>query len=454
MTKRRFEKHVAIKATDDEERIATGLVLRPNVLDRQLDFFEPDGVEAMFNPNPDDGVMHAAFPEGHAELVRNEILAGPEEIDGVEFNAGDWVVRRQYHDEQRWALVSDGILRAFSMGGHITRETTFDTIDDLPGGVDIPDEVDPEQVPDRYWPPARAENGAVEEISDVDIPAVPAAQMASVKSVGKNLLEETEGEEEFVELMVDRGHDEADAHALYQYLTDATQHETMTDEDITQMDDATLGKRIKRFLLGAGEPDDAERSVEVTDAVKGDALAVAREAIKEGRPLNAENRAALMAAHDAIEAALASDIDFETNRFTDNENIDFSIDEFGKVDDTETMTDDDTDKADDGVDVKELAEQVSSLASTVEQINEKLDEGEESEKSTEEQLEELEEKFAEQESELEQARERLDKLSSSTADTAQADGVDEVEAEKTDEAPGLNSPDMAAKLFGIQAGGD
>lgn len=452
MTKRRFEKQVAIKATDDEERIATGLVLRPNVLDRQLDFFERDGIEAMFNPNPNDGVMHAAFPEGHAELVRNEVLESDETIDGVEFSAGDWVIRRKYHDEQRYQLVKDGVLGGFSMGGHITEETRFESIDELPDTVEIPDAVDPEAVRGtEHWPPARAENGAVEEISDVDVPAVPDAEMASVKAARlKNILERAPDEEAFVEVMLERGHDEADARALYAYLTDAAQDTTMTDEEITAMDDATLGKRLKRLLFGT-EPDDAAK-VEVPDADVGDAIDAATKALKEGRPLNASNRAALMAAHDAIEATLASDIDFETNRFTDNENVDFSIEEFGKADDIASMTDDDT-TTDDGVDVKELADRVESLTSTVAQINEKLDDEDADEKSAEEQVAELEEKLNEQEAELEETRERLDKLSSSTADTSQADGVEDGQ-EKTDEEPGLDSPDMAAKLFGIPVEGN
>ena len=73
-TPRHFSKTVAIKATDDEERTATGVVLTTNELDRQLDFLDGDGVRAMFNPSPSDGVMHTKFPDDHAELTRNEVL--------------------------------------------------------------------------------------------------------------------------------------------------------------------------------------------------------------------------------------------------------------------------------------------------------------------------------------------------------------------------------------------
>lgn len=346
---RRFSKTVAIKATDDDEMTATGVVLTPYELDRQLDWLDPDGVEAMYNPATDDGVMHAAFPDGHTELERSEVLDEPETIDGVEFDAGEWVIRRRYHDAERWELIKSGVLGAFSIGGDVTTAVEHDSVDDVPDEVDT-SKVDPESVPDRYWPPMQIVNGAVDEISDVDIGAVPSADMATVKSVGKNILEETDGREEFVSVIQQRGADEDGAEQLYEYLTEQTDKQKMSNsdapndgndlgaDDISDVDDATLGRRFKEWLLGTGggsEPDDGTDDTHVPEVPAGAAKALSAVVTKEGRTLNATNRAALMAGHDAIEAALESDVDFETNRFTENDGVDFDLAQYGDKPDDE-----------------------------------------------------------------------------------------------------------------------
>lgn len=367
--KRRFEKHVAIKAIDEDERTATGIVLTPNELDHQLDFVTPEGVEAMYNPTPEDGVMHAAFPEDAAELEFNEVLEDDQEIDGVEFEAGDWVIRRKYHDDELWSFVGE-VLHGFSIGGQVVEADEYDSIADLPDEVEIPDDVDPDATPDKYWPPTGIRNGAVGEISDVDIPAVSSAVYATSKGREKNLYENAGSRDEFVDLMTARGAPEDRAGELYDYLealekttsADAVSkffdgaakyHEQkMTDDNqpdpdadapdldnfgahksFQDVDDATLGQRLKALLFGdPTEPDDGDgetKSLEVSGVTFAKAGDVATDVVKEGRTLNATNRETLMAAHDAIEAALASDMDIETNRFTDDPDTDFDITQFG-----------------------------------------------------------------------------------------------------------------------------
>ena len=373
---RRFSKTVAIKATDDDEMTATGVVLTPNELDRQLDWLDPDGVKAMYNPATADGVMHAAFPDDHAELERSEVLEESETIDGVKFDAGEWVIRRRYLDDQRWELVKRGVLSAFSIGGDVTAAEEFDSIDDIPDEVDTSN-VDPDTVPDDYWPPTRIVNGAVDEISDVDIGAVPSADMAVVKSVGtataKSILDDTSGREEFVSVIQQRGADEDGAEQLYDYLTDETDKQKMSNttapsdddddlgaDDISDVDDATLGKRVKRFFLGKSAdpgPDDGTDKTYVPEVPAGAAKALSMVVTKEGRTLNATNREALMAGHDAIEAALETDVDFETNRFTDNDSVDFTISQYGD------KPDDEGEKAASGS-VKKLTDEQGDLVVT------------------------------------------------------------------------------------------
>lgn len=343
---RQFTKQVAIKATDDTEQIATGLALTTDELDHQLDFFRADGVEAMFNPDPDHGVMHARFPDGDAELIRNDVLDESKEIDGVEFDAGDWVVRRQYHNDELWDLVERGVINGYSIGGEVTEQVEYAGLEDVPDDVELPNAVDPDAVDDKFWPPAQVTNGFVSEVSDVDIPAVVSAQFATTKGVDKSIVDDVAGEDEFVEIMTERReHSESDARDLWDYLESAEKvgpnhamSKATDTSDAGALDDEDVGF-LKRLRKAFGKTDaDPESDDDVSpepgqSEVSDITLAKALAATKEGRPLNADNREALMAAHDAIEASLASDKDFETNRFTDDADSDFDLtayaDKFG-----------------------------------------------------------------------------------------------------------------------------
>ena len=329
---RRFQKTVAIKATDEDERTATGAALVPNEVDRQRDFLKPAGIEAMYAPDPDDGVMHYRFADDDAELVRNEIIDEPETIGGKEYPAGSWIITRKYHDDELWALVDDGVLTGFSIGGEVSEEVER-SADELGDGVTFPAEVE-------FGGASEILNGYTAEISDVDIPAVPNADHAE-KSLTKNLVERAGDEESFVEMMGPRGHSEEDARRLWGHLQSPTDkahnHDMTNDTDdpdappLDDVDDATLGKRLKGLLFGGddgdGDGDDTD-SIELVDAdpiTTAKALTLA----KEGRTLSEANRETLMAAHDAVEAALASDMDFETNRFTDSDEYAFDVAQYG-----------------------------------------------------------------------------------------------------------------------------
>lgn len=331
--KRRFEKHVAIKEIDHENRTVSGAVLVPWEVDRQDDWLRPSGVEAMFNPDPDHGVMHAAFPED-AATTEHTILDEPDTIGDEEFPAGTWRADRTYHDEELWSLVEDNVVQGFSIGGTVTREEEY-AADELPDQVTFPDGVEEGSATELI-------NGAVEEVSDVDIPAVPRSMFATAKTATeKNLYEDAGGRDDFVDTMQERGHSEEDAGRLYDFLDDVeklgpaaavakfTDTDAMTGTNTSdgQPDDATKWRRFKAWLTADTGPDDGDfdKSLEVSGAAFAKAATVAADVVKEGRPLNSENRERLMAAHDALEAALASDMDHETNRFTDDVRYDFDI---------------------------------------------------------------------------------------------------------------------------------
>jgi len=210
---RRFQKTVRIKTVDEEARTATGAVLVPDELDRQGDFLRPEAVDRFHADTVDTGVMHAAFPDDAAELTRNEVLDTAEDLDGAEYPPGTWVATRRYEDDDLWQLVADGVLRGFSIGGEIEDAVDHET---PPGDVRVPDEV-PEDT--AAGPVTELLDGTVDEVSDVDIPAVPRATYKG-DGLAKNVLEEAEDEAAFVAMMTEqRGHSESEARRLYQYLT-------------------------------------------------------------------------------------------------------------------------------------------------------------------------------------------------------------------------------------------
>lgn len=370
---RRFTKQVSIVAKDDEARTATGAVLVPNEVDHQSDFLRPDGIEALHSDDVQDGVMHAAFPDAAADLVRSEVIDSAEAIGDEEFPAGTWVATRKYHDDELYGLVRDGVLAGFSIGGEVTETDTYARAD-LPSDVRVPDEVEPDATVTEI------QDGEVTEISDVDVPAVPRADHQTVKALDKSVLDEVAGKEEFLALMADRGHDEADAERLWDYLQaqkSMTDNTDTTDGDADAPDDATKWRQFKAWLLGA--PNDGTDDVTVPE-VPAETAAKALEVAKQGRSLNSENREALMAAHDAIESALASDVDFRQNRFTDDPFTDFDVSEFGKAADADAVptdkdapsgeTGDDSMSSDDSETEKSLPEQ---NAERLDSIEEKLD---------------------------------------------------------------------------------
>ncbi|MFA1612047.1 XkdF-like putative serine protease domain-containing protein [Halobellus rubicundus] len=230
-TNTQFTKTATIKAVDEDERTATAAVLVPGELDHQGDFFRAPAIERFYSDDVDTGVMHAAFPDDAATLERSEIIDEPETIGDEEFPAGTWVATRRYEDDDLWALVKDGVLTGFSIGGDIA---DGEELDSVPDDVTVPDEV-PADVADG--PVTDLIDGTTNEISDVDLPAVPRATYKD-RDLGKSVLDEVDGEEEFVEVMTNqRGHSEDDARRLYAYLVDVREGEkTVTKQQTVGVD--------------------------------------------------------------------------------------------------------------------------------------------------------------------------------------------------------------------------
>jgi len=229
MTKQRdeqhYEKRVDYVAKDEDAQTATGVVMTPYQVDHQGDWERPETIEtfaAQFGAfmdvdEADGGIMHAVWPSDWMTLERNEVLDGTEEIGGETVDAGAWVQTWAYHDDELWALVEDGILSGHSIGAEsVDWEYNGESSEELPDEVTVPDEVDV----DEYW---ELTDGIMQEVSAVDIPAVPDAQILSTSkaqaaTAEKRLSDHLGNRDGFLEEAQERGHSEEDAARLWDVL--------------------------------------------------------------------------------------------------------------------------------------------------------------------------------------------------------------------------------------------
>ena len=464
---RRFQKRVQVENVDEERRVATGAAMVPDRVDLQGDFERPEAIREAAedymhrrSKGPDaqypvqDGVMHAAFPDDAASVVESTVLDEDREVGGIEYPAGTWIISRRYDDDELWSLVRDGVLGGFSIGGQILDDAEHET---------VPDDV---TVPDDY----PDDRGAVEliqlrinEISDVDIPAVPDATYATVKSLEKSVLDDVTDLDEFIELMAGRGHDEDDALRMWDYLWQAKARELGVDEEknfdgcVASLMDDGHSEEAARNICGAQyqehkDMDDTTILRRFTRALQS----ITNTTEKDGRTLSEASLTDAKAIHDASEALIARELNHETNRFTDDPDDSFDIAAYGdggaktasmpeKAAETDdTMTDEDTES--------DLAETVEALNDRIESLEKDLadaDDGgdEETEKNSEESdLADAVESLTEK---VESIDERVETIGKQSGESTQIGGSDDEEpAEK-----GIDSADMMRKL-GLPAGGD
>ncbi|WP_255170105.1 XkdF-like putative serine protease domain-containing protein [Natrononativus amylolyticus] len=371
---RSFEKTVSIKATDSEEQIATGVVMVPNEVDHQQDFsrgWAIHALEAGYSRRYEDGdvydgTMHVKFPTDDAETIQSYLLDEPTTIGDQEYPADTWVIERKYYDDELWELIEDGVLAGYSIGGRIPegglRAYSPDT---LPDDVRVPDEVT------LNGPVTEIQAGYINEISDVDMPAVPRAQVQMLKSDLEKNAETLTDPEQATEILLERGHSQEDAERLGSYLAkaavkqergedglpggsmstciDRLQEEGHDEDEAAHIcqslksDDHTMTEETNQEHTDTGTDVNVDLEKELDDEdvsflKRLKAFFSSNDTEKVGQTLNEQNRRYLMAAHDSIESALNSGPDeFQMNRFSDNPRYDFDLGEFGA--DTKSLED-------------------------------------------------------------------------------------------------------------------
>ncbi|MFW6434999.1 MAG: XkdF-like putative serine protease domain-containing protein [Halovenus sp.] len=391
-----FRKDVTFAATekdedDDYELRASGIVMVPDKVDLQQDFAREETIRGFADQfetfveagQAGGGVMHAVFPDGWMTLERNEVLDESEEIGGQTVDAGAWVQEWGVSNADLAELIDDGILEGYSIGAiQVGWDGPFET-DEL-DNVEVPDELGDNPL---IW---ELTDGIIREVSAVDIPAVPDAQILEAKTLDKRLADHLGNRDAFIAEAQERGHSEADAEQLWDVLNEAVETEGSAEPG-KQSVFAKAGKAFLSALTGADD-DGTSKTSEDPDP-----------AAKEGRTLSTANRDDLKASIDAAVSILEdAGVDHGITRFTDREDDSFDLSEhqarsWPKPDDEDsedgestdvspmndpagddtpdddTMTDDTNDDGEDGKSLAERnAEQINELTNAVTDLTESI----------------------------------------------------------------------------------
>lgn len=318
-------KRVDFVAKDDEEQVATGIVMVPYAVDLQGDWERPETIASLADQfgrleaagEAEGGVMHAAWPSDHISLDRNEVLDEATDIGGTTAPEGAWVQAWEFEDDELWELVADGILEGYSIGAVDVEWDGPMEQDELPEEVSVPDQIPEDEM---VW---ELVDGLVREVSAVDIPAVPDAQILETKAdAEKRLAEHLGNRDGFIEEALDRGHSEAEAERLWEYLNRAVDVEG-AGEPGKQSVFARVGKAALSVFSGSdgGQQEAAAAKAAEPEPPEPDAE-------KEGRTLSKQNRESLFATIDAsLDVLQDAGVEHGMTRFTDREDSSFDLSE-------------------------------------------------------------------------------------------------------------------------------
>lgn len=331
-------KRVQFTWKDDEQQLATGIVMVPHAVDLQGDWERPETIQqfaeqfANFEEvgEADGGVMHAVWPSEHSTLERNEVLDSDTEIGGETAPEGAWVQSWKIEDGELWSLVDDGILEGYSIGAVDVDWAGPMAQDELPDEVSVSDDF-PEDEP--VW---ELQDGIIREVSAVDIPAVPDAMILETKDAEEKRLADHLGNRDgFIEEAQERGHSESDAERLWDYLNRAVDVEGAGEPGAKGRLTAA-GKAFLNVLTGS---DDGDTKSEALDSDRDPAHD------KEGRTLSRQNRESLYATIDAsLDVLEDANVDHGMTRFTDRDDTVFDLSEHSAREWTGTDEDEDEDE--------------------------------------------------------------------------------------------------------------
>jgi uracil-DNA glycosylase family 4 len=132
-----------LSADDDENRLVTGVVYKPDELDTQREWAPPAELEKAarwwMEHSQATGIRHLRRAE--ARVTQSYIAPQDVTIGNRLVKAGSWIVELHILAKKLWQEIKDGVYNAFSMGGHVTR-----TPGELPPGMSKAEAGDPSTI--------------------------------------------------------------------------------------------------------------------------------------------------------------------------------------------------------------------------------------------------------------------------------------------------------------------
>jgi len=268
-----LDKRVEYTEKDDESQTAAGVVMVPDKVDLQGDFAREDLIREWATQfenfleagEGDGGIMHAAWPSEWMTLERNEVLDEAEELGGETVEAGAWVQEWKYNDDELWSLVSDGVFSGHSIGATNVTWSPAMAQEELPDDVDVAADYPADQ---PVW---QIQAGLMREVSAVDMPAVPDAEIltaAAKAGAAKRLGDHLGSRDGFIQEAMERGHPEEDAERMWSVLHRATDVEGAGDPGKRSALER-LGKAVRDVIAprstAAAEPSGGKTASAGTD---------------------------------------------------------------------------------------------------------------------------------------------------------------------------------------------
>lgn len=106
-----------------EQRLVTGIVLQPEVVDAQGDIIDSDTIReaahrflAEYNRQTQMGLQHKLMDPG-VDLVESWIAPVDFTIGNRAIKAGTWMITTRINDDQIWSAIKEGKITGYSIGG-------------------------------------------------------------------------------------------------------------------------------------------------------------------------------------------------------------------------------------------------------------------------------------------------------------------------------------------------
>jgi hypothetical protein len=113
------EEKVVLKAVDEEKRLFTAVVLRPDVVDLHGDIYSTDVVEKAchdFNQFCRQGNYEHIINTQDVVVVESWIAKNDMKLGNGEVLAGDWVMTTRVENPEAWEMCKSGEFTGFSIG--------------------------------------------------------------------------------------------------------------------------------------------------------------------------------------------------------------------------------------------------------------------------------------------------------------------------------------------------